>query len=203
VIQPGEVVVFDLFGVIARELSDAGRAAFAEAVPVPAETFWDAYWSERPGYDVGTHTATSYWHAVYARLNLPVPPPLPALLAADVLLTSELDPEMVDLVTSLCDAGHSVALLSNIPASLAARLEAHAPWLDGLAGAFFSGRLGLAKPDPAIFEHVCSTLGVTAGRLTLLDDRQANVDAAVRAGWRGIRFTDRQAALQELGLDGI
>jgi putative hydrolase of the HAD superfamily len=47
---------------------------------------------------------------------------------------------------------------------------------------YFSNEVRLAKPEPAIFDHVLRDLGVAARQVTFFDDTEVNVDAAVRAG---------------------
>jgi putative hydrolase of the HAD superfamily len=51
---------------------------------------------------------------------------------------------------------------------------------------------------------VSQTLGVDPGRVVFVDDRQVNVDGAVAAGMRGVRFQGAlqlEAALKQLGLE--
>lgn len=66
---------------------------------------------------------------------------------------------------------------------------------------FPSFRLGLAKPDPAIFRRVVELLGVASGRVVFLDDNQVNVDAATSVGLvarRVVGPTAARNALREL-----
>ncbi len=68
---------------------------------------------------------------------------------------------------------------------------------------FLSYRLGLAKPDAEIFQHVIDDLGLPPGEIMFLDDNQPNVDAALALGidahlTRGV--TEARAALVARGL---
>lgn len=47
---------------------------------------------------------------------------------------------------------------------------------------FLSFELGLVKPDPIIFDHVATTLGVATNRILFLDDSAINVVAAQGVG---------------------
>lgn len=49
---------------------------------------------------------------------------------------------------------------------------------------FVSAKLGLMKPDPAIYEHVENQSGVAPERLIFTDDSPANVAAAGKRGWK-------------------
>ncbi len=52
-----------------------------------------------------------------------------------------------------------------------------------------SSRLGLVKPDPAIFEHALAVLDAKPDEVTFVDDRPENVEAAARVGLRAVHFT--------------
>lgn len=47
---------------------------------------------------------------------------------------------------------------------------------------FLSHRTGLIKPDPDVFEHVCSSLALAPNQVLFLDDNVLNVDAARTVG---------------------
>src|SRR5215475_9820515 len=46
----------------------------------------------------------------------------------------------------------------------------------------YSHEVGLAKPDPAIFELVCSRMGVTPGESIFVDDVREHCEAARQIG---------------------
>ncbi len=48
---------------------------------------------------------------------------------------------------------------------------------------FLSYRMGLVKPDQAVFDHVIGELGVPAGEVVFLDDNALNVDRAASLGF--------------------
>jgi 2-haloacid dehalogenase len=66
-----------------------------------------------------------------------------------------------------------------------------------------SGTEGLAKPDPAIFELAVARAGLPAEDLVFVDDKEANVVAAIESGLDGILFTgadDLRGQLHDRGL---
>jgi len=78
-----------------------------------------------------------------------------------------------------------------------------APAIGLMDGVVVSGRVGLAKPDPAIYTHLCDTFAVAPARAVFIDDSAANVAAAQAAGFHAIRFTttrELRTALHDLGL---
>lgn len=67
-----------------------------------------------------------------------------------------------------------------------------------------SARVGVAKPDPAIYEHAAGVAGVAPSRCLFVDDGAANVEAAERVGMRGFHYTgpaDVSALRTALGAD--
>jgi putative hydrolase of the HAD superfamily len=58
--------------------------------------------------------------------------------------------------------------------------------------------LGLRKPEPAIYQRALEILGRPAERILFIDDRQENVDAAVKAGMKALRFAGAEALRREL-----
>ncbi|HEY3802514.1 MAG TPA: HAD family hydrolase [Kofleriaceae bacterium] len=97
-------------------------------------------------------------------------------------------PGMVELARELAGQGVRMAVVSNSEGALAELLAEI-----GIADAFEvivdSGRLGIAKPDPRIFEHVLAELGVRDGdRVHVGDSWSADVQGALAAGWRAVWF---------------
>lgn len=52
-----DVIVFDLFGVIARTQSPEAVREIEEIAGASGAPFWDAYWALRPAYDAGQDAA--------------------------------------------------------------------------------------------------------------------------------------------------
>ena len=62
-----------------------------------------------------------------------------------------------------------------------------------------SCEIGFRKPDAEMFNHVTDRLGVDPDSVVLVDDFEANVDSARRAGWHGILVgSDHSAAMTAL-----
>jgi putative hydrolase of the HAD superfamily len=183
-----EVIVFDLYGVIARTQTPAAIRRIEEIAGTPGPAFWDAYWACRPGYDAGQESA-AYWADVAARLGARFPD-VPALIEADLDSWTDVDDEMVALVHDLADEGRTLGLLSNIIGDLVPRFEArHGAVLDRFDALVYSCRIGVAKPDPRAYEICAERLGVKPGDVLFFDDTERNVHAARAAGMRAELFT--------------
>jgi putative hydrolase of the HAD superfamily len=63
--------------------------------------------------------------------------------------------------------------------------------------------LGLRKPDAAIYQTALDLLGRPAERIMMIDDRIENVDAAVKAGMKGVLFEGEPGLRTELAGLGV
>lgn len=61
-----------------------------------------------------------------------------------------------------------------------------------------SAKVGLRKPDPAIYRLMCDTLGVAPEECVFLDDLGINLKPARALGMRTIKVEDPERALDEL-----
>jgi putative hydrolase of the HAD superfamily len=64
-----DTVLFDLFGVIARQQSSSGQELLVATAGVSAPVFWETYWALRIPYDRGEATGSEYWRQVAAALG--------------------------------------------------------------------------------------------------------------------------------------
>lgn len=68
---------------------------------------------------------------------------------------------------------------------------------------YVSGRMGVIKPDPRIYEMVEVDCGIAATRLLFTDDRADNITAAARRGWRTHQFESWQGWARRLVAEGL
>lgn len=164
----------------------------ASELGVGLAEFEPHYWHFRDRYDRGG-TDLEYWGAIGAALGVPVDESTSdKLTRIDVEGWSKLEPGTLDFVAGLAATGASLALLSNAPVSFARHAERQ-DWARHFRVRVFSGDVGVAKPDPEIFELLVARLGVPADECLFFDDRASNVDGARAAGlhahrWRGAGF---------------
>ncbi|MER8160448.1 hypothetical protein [Streptomyces sp. NPDC094472] len=65
------IVLFDLFGVIARHQRPGALEKMAARCHTSADAFTTAYWTHRLPYDAGRHTASAYCTDVLHALSRP------------------------------------------------------------------------------------------------------------------------------------
>ena len=102
---------------------------------------------------------------------------------------TELQPmaDSVALLSRLRESGRELYFLSNMPAPYATHLETEHDFVGWFRDGVFSARVGLVKPESAIFELAASRFGAVPEELVFLDDHLPNIEAARAAGWAGGR----------------
>ena len=101
-----------------------------------------------------------------------------------------------DLARRLHEAGWGVYVLSNASDRIEEQLS-HAPVFGVLDGIVVSGRERLMKPDPAIFQLLCSRYGLDPATCVFVDDNADNCEGARAAGMDAFRYTGDIAELEE------
>jgi putative hydrolase of the HAD superfamily len=196
----GEWVLLDYGGVLCVDQPAADRDRLLRAArPADAEAFWSRYWSLRGPYDLADLSPADYWPRVVGR-DLD-PAAAAELDAIDVATWSHPYPGTVGLLPALRARGAELALLSNCPSAMAAVIDGLS-WADLVPHRFYSCRLGLLKPDPAIYRAVLDRLGARPAQVTFVDDRPANVAAAAAVGLRALHFTDPATLAADLDVQG-
>ncbi|MFF8012252.1 HAD-IA family hydrolase [Streptomyces sp. NPDC007929] len=198
------VVLFDLFGVIARHQRPGALEKMAARCHTSLDAFTTTYWTHRPPYDAGERTASGYWTDVLRSLSRPADADtIEELRLTDIDSWSRVDDRMVTYVRDLRERAR-VALLSNMLADHAEAFLAAQPWLHDLDHVAFSGRIRAAKPDPAAFRHCVTALRAAPADFLFVDDREENVHAARAVGMHGHLFhgQDELAAVLDAWLLG-
>lgn len=126
--------------------------------------------------DLDEITLDQYFEGLAAAVGRPV-----ADVKAEIQLEITINHPLLDVVGKIHDKGLKTAIISNDGSSLRLYIEelGIARHFDEL---FISGELNMMKPDPRIYRHAVDKLGLEPGEVIFFDDRQANVDGAIRAG---------------------
>ena len=111
-------------------------------------------------------------------------------------------PASVALLERARAAGHRLTLLSNMPRPYADHLEARTPVSAGSRPGVFSGRVGLMKPERAMFDHAARRSRSTSSTRCSSTITPANIDAARAFGWQALRFENAAQCEAALRRDG-
>lgn len=192
--------VFD-FGMVLASPDDLyGRQAAALGVPV--DRYYELYWADRRAYDEGL-PVTEYWSPILQALGIPATDDLCHSMARlDALIWSEIRESAKQILADVRASGTRVVILSNAPIPLDDRFREVA-WRGLVDDWFVSGPLGMTKPSGAIYEHVQRGLNLPPDEIAFIDDRPANVEAALAYGWHAhlwVDDADTRSFLASLGV---
>ncbi len=185
-----EAVVFDLDGVIRHWNDDEIDEVEAAYGMSPREILGIAFAAPLGRHAVtGRLTYREWMDTIRAEVLRRHGPDVAPVLDMWESNVGVVDPHMVALLRAL-RSQVSVALLSNGTTRL--RRDLHVlDLLDEFDAVFNTAEIGVAKPDPAIFHHVCEELGTTPGRTAFVDDLEENVRGAEDVGLLAHRFVGR------------
>ncbi len=201
---PVQAVLFDYGLVLSGPPDPIAWARMRHILGASEPAFHHAYWQPRHDYDRGALSGETYWQAVAAELGRPLTrPDHDALLAADLALWTQPNPPMIDWAARLQRAGIPTGILSNIGDAMETGILARCSWLGAFDHHTFSHRLGIAKPDLAIYAHAARGLQTDPAHILFLDDREDNIEAARQAGMQAIKYTDHAAFLQAMDAAGL
>jgi putative hydrolase of the HAD superfamily len=153
------------------------------------DAFLGAYWTHRHAYDAGV-PADAYWRRVLAELGAELRPGLVDWLVAQDAESWLTERTAVwDVAEAFRRAGGRTALLSNGVSDIVRSIRARWPLEQRFDVVVISCEVGVAKPDPGIYELCVSRLGTPAAETLFVDDRLENVEGAERMGLQTLHFT--------------
>jgi putative hydrolase of the HAD superfamily len=204
---PIRAVLFDYGQVLTGPPDPTALATMQRLLEVDEPTLQTAYWQHRDAYDRGILSGIAYWQQVATDVHRTLDPTsLAALIAADNALWTQPNQPMIDWAAGLQRAGIKTGILSNIGDEMEIGIRTRFPWLTRFAHHTFSHRLGIAKPDPAIYLHAAEGLAVPPAQILFVDDKEENIFAARTAGMVAVQYTGHPAFMQEmkrLGLESL
>ena len=109
----------------------------------------------------------------------------------------------VAVLEELHDAGITLYALTNWSAELFPYAEERFSFLRLFDDIIVSGEVGVAKPSVAVFVILAQRVGVPLERCVFIDDSEANVAAAAKAGMDAILFTDTDHLRGDLRARGL
>jgi 2-haloacid dehalogenase len=113
-------------------------------------------------------------------------------------------PGTPELLRGLRDRGVRLVALTNWSAETFHHLgEAHREVVTLFDDIVVSGEVGVAKPDPEIFEVLAARVGHPLDGVFFVDDSERNVAAARRAGMDAVHFTGAAALRHQLEARGL
>lgn len=208
--SPPSRLVFDFAGVLFRwrplvllQQVLPQRARDSASAARLAAAIFQGYEGDWADFDRGRVQPDALVQRIAARTGLPAA----ELRRVVDAVPAELQPQpaVVALLARLRAAGRRLYYLSNMPEVYAQHLERTHEVVGWFDDGVISARVGLVKPEPAIFALAAQRFGAAPAELLFIDDIAANVRAAQAAGWQALLFGDAaqcEAALHARGLLG-
>jgi putative hydrolase of the HAD superfamily len=187
-------VVFDLGGVV---LDLAGLRAFLDRHGIDVDVFFRRALGSgaHHAFERGDLTADEYAVAFLDEAGLDLDPA--EFLDEFAGWPGGLLPGAAELVADIHDTVVTATLSNTNPVHWTSPFN-ETSVLPLFHRHFPSYQLGLAKPDPLIFERVIALLDLPAERVVFLDDNQVNVDSAASVGLLAARVDGPAAARSAL-----
>lgn len=201
-------VVFDFGGVLfnwqpsrllRREIPQVAQDEASAALWV--ERFFQGYQGDWGEFDRGSLAVAELVPRIAARTGLG----LHEVQRVVDGVPRELQPlaDTVTLLRRLRDQRRELFFLSNMPEPFAAHLEREHDFIGWFGDGVFSARVGLVKPEAAIFELAARRFGAAPAELVFIDDHLPNVQAAIACGWGAIHYTNTATVETELRRRGL
>ena len=190
-------VVWDMGGVIVRTYDDTRRSQWEARLGLSPNALERMVFRGEAGEKaaLGKIEPDEVWTWILGRLGLP--PEERLGLEEDFWAGDRVDYDLVRYIRSLRPS-YLTGLLSNAWTDLRHFLEDEWKIADAFDAIVISAEVGIAKPDPAIFELALRQLGVRAEETVYVDDMQENVIAAQTLGLRGVLFQTPQQAIEDV-----
>lgn len=182
------VVIFDFFGVFCTSIATDWFKKNTAVTPKSLETF-QALCTES---DYGKFTRAEFNQKASALTGVPVPE-----IISGIEAETNINTPLVSYAQQLQTNGYRLACLSNGTHEWTLQVITD----HGLGGLFeqvvLSGDVGIVKPSQGIYRYALELLDIKASEAVFVDDRQANVDAAITCGMRGLLFSETTAFISD------
>jgi putative hydrolase of the HAD superfamily len=195
-------VIFDYGKVLSLPPANTDWQNLAAATDLPFENLQHRYWQFRDDYDRKVVTAAEYWAKVAGREL--ADNELTELIAMDDAQWTRVNDDMLHLARQLKEAGIKIAILSNMQTDMLKVMRAKFNWLPEFDVQMYSCENGLVKPELEAYLECARQLGVEPSQALFFDDKEKNIQGALKAGMHAMLFdgavADAEKKLAELGV---
>jgi epoxide hydrolase-like predicted phosphatase len=185
--MPIKALVFDCGGVVLRDGDESYYARWEQRLGMPEGNlkrtlYAGPLWSQA---ESGQITETVFWRSAGEDLGLSRAQA--SALASDAWASWSVDPVVLSLVQR-ARGRFRVGMLSNATDALETKLRHNYGIADLFDPIINSSRVGVAKPDPAIYQELLKRMHLEPGEIVFIDDRADNIAAAAAMGMHVIWF---------------
>ena len=187
-------IIWDMGGVLLRNMDPSVRGGLGKPYGLSYMDLENLFFGNPVAKlaTIGQANESDIWEYVRQRLNLR-PEELPEF-ARIYWSCDQLDEELYTFIMGLKPA-YKIGLLSNAYRQTPQALEQKFPHIFNLFDAMvISAEVGLAKPDPRIYQLMLERLDVRAEEAIFVDDFIENIAAAQAYGLAAVHFRNAQQA---------
>jgi putative hydrolase of the HAD superfamily len=194
-----KVVIFDMGGVLVRTEDRAPRVNLGLRFDKSYAELEKIVFANKSSGCAARGEISAREHLLHVMRTLGLPETDEAIehFVDEFFRGDEVDWEMIDYIQSLRPR-YKTALLSNAWDNLHEILGKKWKIADAFDEIFVSAEMGVAKPDPKIYEMVLAKLGVAPVETVFIDDFIENIEAARKLRMQGIHFQGVGEAMVEL-----
>lgn len=197
-------VIFDYGMVLTGPPAPEALAQILRITGLDAPRLNELYWADRHAYDEGKLTGRAFWRKLGGAAGLALSAEqIEELTGWDARMWSTENPPMLRWQQQVASRGLKTAILSNMGDNVHDRIVREFDWLSRFNVLVWSYQLGLAKPDPAIYQHVLKELAIEPEEAFFIDDKLANIEAALALGMRTHLFSTPERLREDLIAQGL
>ena len=193
-----KAVFFDLGGVIVRTEFQSPRQQLADRLGMEYEDLNRIVFDSDTGIQasIGAITSQQHWESVMKRLKRSAEEM--TAIQEEFFAGDIVDRQLLEFLRSL-RGKIQTGLISNAWSDLRDYMTRE-KMIDAFDHIIISAEVGVAKPDPKIFEIALEKAGVRPSEAVFVDDFYVNIEGCEKVGMKGIHFKDSQSTLQQLKL---
>jgi putative hydrolase of the HAD superfamily len=194
-----KAVIFDMGGVFLRTEDRQPRLRLAEKYGLTPQGIESLVFDSETHHlaEKGILTAEDHWQSVGKQLHLDAEQSRE--FRQQFFAGDRLDRDLLAWISSL-RSQFRTAMLSNAWSDLRQVLSRMGGVLECFDQVFISSEVGMAKPDPKIFQHVLTNLQVSPDEAVFTDDFKHNIEGAAAVGIHAVHFLSPEQARREIGL---
>jgi putative hydrolase of the HAD superfamily len=190
-------IIFDYGKVLSLPPTLKQWERMASKFGVDQPTFQHQYWGFRDDYDRGIFDGPAYWrHVAEANKKTLANGDIEQLIAWDNDQWTNENPEMLDFARREKSKGVRIGILSNMQKEMLDFMRKKFAWLAEFDVQMYSCEEGIVKPEVEIYLECCRRLKSKPANTLFLDDKQPNIDGAVKAGLQALLFVGNQKEVE-------
>ncbi len=192
-----QAIIFDYGKVLSLPPTLQQWQRLASKFGVDQPTFQQQYWGLRDDYDKAVYDGRAYWRKI-GELNGKKlsDTDVEELIHWDNDQWTNVNPDMLEFSREARRRGMATAILSNMQHEMLDFMRKKFNWLGEFEVQMYSCEEGIVKPEPKIYLECCMRLKATPAQTLFLDDKQPNIDGALKAGLQAQLFHGQRSEVE-------